>query len=254
VKVFFAASAVAPPELPANFWANFPNNVLPANSPWQPIASHQVIATLEAGKAEIVPFEWAVPATASSATSLLAIISADNDAISTTELNVSSLVQNNKKTGLKNLTVVNPPPSVGPTIHAMHLELWGSRQSKTFALEFDRGASAVVRAVVLSKELSKAARGAKLATVRLNADDRAELERLIAATPALKGKLDLKSAYALQKGSWLESIKLSAKKPEAVVVLINPKATDSQGSIIQRAADGTVVGGFTFKSVKPTNW
>src|SRR4029077_8842825 len=79
VKVFFAASAVALPDLPTGFWSGFPNNVLPANSPWQPVSAHQVVPRVEAGGAQIVAFEWIVPASAPGNVGLLAIVSADND-------------------------------------------------------------------------------------------------------------------------------------------------------------------------------
>jgi hypothetical protein len=83
VKVFFAAAAVALPDLPTNFWSGFPNNVLPGGSPWQQIGPHKIIPSVEPGKSQIVGFEWAVPATAPSNISLLAIMTAENDSITT---------------------------------------------------------------------------------------------------------------------------------------------------------------------------
>src|SRR5207248_485229 len=79
VKVFFAASGVGFPDLPAVFWSNFPNNTLPADSPWQPVAAHQTIHSIAPGRSAVAGFEWTVPATATDATALLSIISAEND-------------------------------------------------------------------------------------------------------------------------------------------------------------------------------
>src|SRR5262249_48590516 len=114
VKVFFAASSVTLPNLPNGFWTNFPNNSVQVNSPWQAVAAHKVVAAIEPGRAQIVSFDWPVAATVSNNVALLSLISADNDSLATSELNVATLAQTNKKCGLKNVTVVNPSPGVGP--------------------------------------------------------------------------------------------------------------------------------------------
>lgn len=248
VKVFFTPSSGAFPDLPDNFWANFPSNMLPADSLWQPIASHKVLPSVEGGRSEIVGFEWAVPGTSASSMALLAIISADNDSIQTTELNIQQLVTNNKKCGLRNLTVVNPSPVVGPAVKAVQLDLFRSGDAKTFSLEADQNGASLLRSIVLSKRLSKLAKKSKLKKIKLDNDDKMELARMVESSPALKKQLDLKSAYAPRKGVWLESFKLDHKKPEPIVLLVKPKPRAGYGSVIQKSGDGTVVGGFTLQA------
>ncbi len=248
-KVFFAASSLAPPNLPAGFWTNFPNNVLPSGSAWQPIAPHQTIASIGPGESQIVAFEWLVPVTAPSATSMLAIITADNDSLATTEQSVMSLVRNNKKCALKNVTLVNPSPVVGPSVRAMHLEVRRSDGFKSFSIEADRSAIKIVRAVVLSKGLSKQAKAAGVGRAKLSGEEKEELSRLIESNPALKKTLDVNTAYSIQTGPWLDSIKLSGSKPESLVLILEPDPRQGQGSILQKADDGTIVGGYTLEVV-----
>jgi len=248
VKVFFAASAVALPNLPAGFWIGFPNNVLPASSPWQQIGPHKVVPSVEAGGGQIVAFEWSVPATAPSNVGLLAIITADNDSVSSSELNITALVTGNKKCGLKNMVVVNPSPSVGPPIAALRLNVGNAGGFTKYSLGGDRGAVSIIRGVVLSKRLSGLAKRARLKQIKLSTEDKDELAKLMTETPQLEKLLDTKAAYAPSDGVWLENISLTSKTAEPLVVLINPSARKRNGSIIQWASDGTVVGGFTFQA------
>ncbi|HEY0004695.1 MAG TPA: hypothetical protein VGB17_07760 [Pyrinomonadaceae bacterium] len=250
VKLFFAATpSLTFPNLPTNFWTGFPNNTVPASSAWQPIASHKIIESVEAGKSQIVGFEWPVPASLANSAALLAIITADNDSISTTQLNVASLVRENKKCGLKNLTFVNPSPMTAPPVVALPLSVARSGESKRFSLEADRAGASLMRGVVLSKSLSKLARKRGLKESKLTEEDRIEVERIIASAPELKNRLDLTTLFTPVEGAWLESFELKGKTPEALVVLINQEFDNSTyGSIIQKADDGTVVGGITLRA------
>ncbi len=249
VKVFFADASLGLPDLPVGFWTGFPNNSLPSSSPWQAIAPHKVVPSVATGRAEVVGFEWTVPATAAAHSCLLAIISAADDAISTTELNIGALVLNNKKCGLKNLAVVDPPPSIGPRVRALRLNLWGYRRRK-YAFGLDRAAGALVRGIVLSRGLSKIARESKLERIKLTAEDKAELARLIKEVPHLKDRLDLTGAYlSRRRGVWLKSIEFDGKIPEPIVILLQPRARAGHWSIVQWADDGLVVGGFTLQAL-----
>ena len=249
VKVFFANSELTLPNLPNGFWTNFPNNSLPVGSPWQAIAAHKTIAQVEAGKAQIVSFDWPVAPTVPSTVALLAITTADNDSLSTTELNVTTLVQNNKQCGLKNVTAINPSPVVGPTVRAVPLEVHQKEVSTPFSLEFDQAAKNIVRGVVLSKELAKVARKAKLKRIKLTSEDKDELNKLLATTPALKQKLDTSTAYRLGSDQWLQDIEPDGKGSETLVLLLNPEVHGTHGSIVQKASDGTILGGLTLKAV-----
>ena len=249
VKAFFADASVGLPNLPSGFWTNFPNNVLPAASPWQAIAPHKVIPTLEGGKAKVVGFEWAVPGTAADHTCLLAVLSADNDSISTTELNIGALVTNQKKCGLKNLHVVNPPPIIGPFSKIIKLHLWPYPSWKKFSLAL-QGNGAIVRGIVLSRHLVQFAQKAKLRKIDLTEDDRVELANLVRRFPKLRDKLDLTTAFQVQrKGMWLKSFELEKETSDVLVVLVNPRNRRGSCALIQQAEDGRVIGGFTLQVI-----
>src|SRR5262249_28826549 len=154
------------------------------------------------GRAQIVSFDWPVATTVSNNVALLALISANNDSLDTSELNVATLAQNNKKCGLKNVTVVNPSPGVGPVVRALPLELQPMNGGYTSEWEGDHGAADIVRGVVLSKRFSKLAKKEKLKEVKLTADDKEELSRLVTSQPLLQKKLDMKAAYRMPPGRW----------------------------------------------------
>jgi photosystem II stability/assembly factor-like uncharacterized protein len=250
VKLFFTAAAVTPPDLPSGFWSGFPNNVLPATSPWKQIGPHKIVPSVEAGKAQIVGFEWPVPATAPTNISLLAIITADNDSLSTSELNVSTLVTNNKKCGLKNMAILNPSPTAGPPVNALSLNVAHAGTAKKYSLGVDRGGASMIRGVVLSKRLSALAKKAKLPRMKLTDADKDELFKLIEATPSLKKQLDLKTAYAPREGVWLENVPLNSKQNEPLVAFVTPSTNNRLGSLIQWGDDGTAACGLTIQSNK----
>jgi hypothetical protein len=241
---------VTPPDLPSGFWSGFPNNVLPATSPWKQIGPHKIVPSVEAGKAQIVGFEWPVPATAPTNISLLAIITADNDSLSTSELNVSTLVTNNKKCGLKNMAILNPSPTAGPPVNALSLNVAHAGTAKKYSLGVDRGGASMIRGVVLSKRLSALAKKAKLPRMKLTDADKDELFKLIEATPSLKKQLDLKTAYAPREGVWLENVPLNSKQNEPLVAFVTPSTNNRLGSLIQWGDDGTAACGLTIQSNK----
>jgi len=176
----------------------------------------------------------------------LAVITADNDSLSTSELNIAALVQGNKKCGLKNMVTVNPSPTVGPAVRALRLNVGGADGSTNYSLAADRAGSSMIRSVVLSKRLSALAKKAKVKQVKLSKDDADELAKLMLESPQLKKQLDTKTAFATNDGVWLENVTLKGKTPEPIVILLSSKAPKNRsGSIIQLARDGTVVGGFT---------
>ncbi|HYJ89140.1 MAG TPA: hypothetical protein VEW46_23940 [Pyrinomonadaceae bacterium] len=249
VKIFFAEAAVALPNLPTSFWNGFPNNVLPNNSPWKQIGPHRIVESVDGGSAKIVAFDWTVPPTAPNNISLLAIITADNDSLSTSELNIAALVKDNKKCGLKNMVIVNPSPIAGPAVRSLRLDVGRTANSTEFSLATDRAATSMIRSVVLSKPLSALAKKARVKQVKLSNADKDELARLMLETPELKKLLDTKTAFATSDGVWLENVTLKGKTPQPIVVLLNSESPRNRsGSIIQSTSDGTIVGGFTFQA------
>ena len=250
VKVFYADASLGLPDLPSGFWTNFPNNALPAASPWKEIGPHKVAGSVEADRPQVVAFDWLVPSTAAAHTCLLAIISASDDAIATSELTIAPLVAGNKKCGLKNLTVVDPPPVIGPRARAVLLNLWKQRRWKSYALGLDRRSTPILEGLVLSRRLSELARAQGERGVRLSEEQRIEIAKLIRLRPDLKEVLDTAVSYQPgAKGPWLRSITLDARKPEPIVALIGPRPRRGKLSFVQWADDGTVVGGYTLQAL-----
>jgi photosystem II stability/assembly factor-like uncharacterized protein len=104
VKVFYADGSSLPP-LPDGFWTDFPDNSVPASSPWKPIAEHRTVSRLENGRPQVIGFDWRAPTNTGGSVWLLALASADNDPIATTELDVTRLVRFNSKAVLKQVRV-----------------------------------------------------------------------------------------------------------------------------------------------------
>jgi hypothetical protein len=249
VKVFFASlSSIAFPDLLQNFWLNFPNNLVPPDSSWQPIASHKVIPTIAAGSSQIVGFEWPVPINGPNDLALLSIVSAENDTINTNELNIPKLITSNKKCGLRNVTVVNPSPGNGPVLRSVLLNLTAATKAQKTSLVSAQTVPNVLRAVVLSKRLSKLASQRKAKTVKLTSEEKQELARLLEANPSLKNMLDTKAAFVVASGALFEHLKLEEKE-EPMVFLVNPKIHSGVASIMQVLEEGTVVGGHTFQAI-----
>lgn len=113
VRLFFADGATLP-DLPAGFWTDYPNNVLPPDSRWRALAPARIVPTVEAGKPQVAGFEWQAPGFASNSVYLLAILTAENDPVQGGELNVTALVRNNHKCALKKVAAAPPGPSVPP--------------------------------------------------------------------------------------------------------------------------------------------
>ena len=147
------------------------------------------------------------------------------------------------------MVTVNPSPSVGPPVKAFKLEVGSANGSAKQSLGSDRGASAMIRSVVLSKRLSALAKKAKLKKVRLSNEDKDEIAKLMLETPQLKKQLDTKTAFAASEGVWLENVSFKGKTTEPIVVLLSSDAPKHRSaSIIQWTSDGSIAGGFTFQA------
>jgi hypothetical protein len=244
VRVLYVAGGLTWPDLPSNFWTGFPNNAIPANSSWQPVAPSRVIPRIDTGRSAIVGFNWVVPMTIGSAVGLLAVISADNDSLATTTLDVADLVRNSRYCALRNLAIINPPPLVGPRSPALVVDIWPT--GVAMSLTLDQECRSLVRGVVLSKALAAAARKAGWKEVKLGKDDPDYLTQLTDARPELKKQLDLRKAYhPPAKAPGLDLAGLSKDGPQPIVLLIKPKAERGSGSLVVRQVGDTPCGGLT---------
>ena len=248
VKAFFTDASLGLPDLPASFWTGFPGNTIPSSSPWKVVAPHVVLPSLGANEAKIAAFEWAVPASAAAHTCLLAIITSDNDDISTTERNIAALVTGEKKCGLKNLTVVNPAPAIGPRQRVVKVNLWPTAKTQQFGVAADAGGLSMVRGFLTSKKLGNLAQAAGLKKIALNDDERVQLDQLCEEDEWVRKNVDATRAFIPPKtGAWLAALELPKKAPEPLVLLLDPQSTATAGSVLQTSTDGTqILGGYTF--------
>ncbi len=255
VKVFFADASLGLPDLPAGFWNNFPNNVLPVVGPWQAIAPHVVLPAVEPGIGRIAAFDWSVPAAAADHSCLLAVVTADNDSIATSELGIGPLVRGNKKCGLKNLLVVNPPPLIGPRVQAVKLRLWGTRRRNRFQMALDRTPAGMLKGIVLTRRLTSRLRldsrrvPATLRVRRPDDDDKAILAKLFLRHPGLAELFDLRRIFVpVRRGVFLKDLTVDPARPEDVIVLLDPAPKAGRWALLLQGDDGEILGGFSFET------
>jgi photosystem II stability/assembly factor-like uncharacterized protein len=246
LRVFRTSAGVGLPDLPPGFWTGFPANSVPARSRWKPVGPHKVVPNIEPGRSEVVGFEWPVPAGGFPYASLLVIVTAANDAITTTERRVADLVRSERRCAVKSVAIVNPVPEAGARVRSVVLDLTASAASATYTIGGDRRGTSVPRAIVLSKPLARRAREAGLAKVTLTNDEKAELRRLTRRSRVLRDRLNVNVAFAPpKKREWLEDVPLRRDRAEPLVVLVNPRARAGRWSILQQREDGYLAGGFT---------
>jgi photosystem II stability/assembly factor-like uncharacterized protein len=244
VRVYTVPGALTWPDLPAGFWTNFPNNTLPATSPWQPVDAARVIPEVPTGRSVVVGFNWPVPLTAGTSAALLAVVSADNDSVAETELVVANLVRNSRYCALRNYAVVNPSPLAGPSVPGMILDVWPAAAVQ--GLGFDAGGRALVRGVVLNKSLAASAKKAGWKPVTVTDADAEFLTQLTDRRPELKKELALGGAWhPPAKAPPLPLAGLTAGTAQPLVLLFNLKSKAKVGSAVVTGADQTPQGGVT---------
>ena len=249
VRVFFTAASAVFPNLPSGFWSGFPSNTVSANSPWQPVADHRTIPGIAPGRSKIIGFNWATPASFSGQVSLLSFVSAANDVISTTELNIESLVKSVNKCAVKSGLAINPSPLAGPVRAIVPIQI-PTRSKKSFKVR-TIGKSGLIRGLILSKAVVKREKS-YLKKVELTEQDREEILRLVEKSPKLKNKLDLKYAYTCKskskKVALLETLKKSDLAEGQLIVVLNRKSRSGSQSLVVENAAGDPIGGFKFSS------
>jgi hypothetical protein len=112
VRAFFTDASAGLPSLPNSLVP--PNFDLSDTTNWQPIGAAKTIPLLEPNRPVIVSWDWTVPASAATHSCLMAVVSSDDDPITTPETNVNNLIKLEKRVCLKNLHVINnagPRPS-----------------------------------------------------------------------------------------------------------------------------------------------
>ena len=146
-RVYWAAQAAdgSYPDLPADFWSQYPDSDPAPDSAWQPIGPASTVASVRPAEPQILLWTWSVPAKLSPKIGLLAIVTSPDDPVAegqpvgAMERRIDPLVQNNKRVLLKTTDTVQAAVSSGRS--------WGWLKWVGLA------ASVGVGAVVLYEEL-----------------------------------------------------------------------------------------------------
>lgn len=244
VKVFFASAALGLPDLPTGFWTNFPNNVLPAGSPWQAMAPHRTVPTIECGRPAVVGFNWTVPAGQASHTCAFAVASAQNDSIATSDLNIGNVVLGQQKCALKNLAIVDPAAAPLPLIP---LEIWWARSRGRHWIGTDRRGNGL-KGVILGSRLVPYAMERRLKRRKVTPDERKQIDIALRGNRHIPPEsLDLQNLYIPPVGPWLLAEPPSKQEPDRIIALVDSKIRD-RFALIQWDEQGMPVGGFTFEA------
>jgi len=114
VRVYWAAQAAdaSYPDLPVDFWSQYPGTDPAADSPWQPIGPASIVASVRPAEPEVVLWTWNVPAKLPAKIGLLAIVTSPDDPVDegqpldAMERKLEPLVRNNKRVLLKTTDTV----------------------------------------------------------------------------------------------------------------------------------------------------
>jgi hypothetical protein len=141
VKLLFADATAKVPLLPNDFWTAFPANSANANSPWHPIGAAKTV-TVTPTLPTVLEWNWTPPVNQATHSCLLVVVDSPDDPIPAANklFDVDALVKLDKRTGLKNLHVVDapmPPPGPAPPPYwsAAILDLVGVKSESSLAFE-----------------------------------------------------------------------------------------------------------------------
>ena len=92
------------PDLPAAFWASFPDGALPAGSAWKPADVAKTAISVRAGDPHVFTFDFTAPESEQDV-GLFAVISCDEDPIAENRTAVQLVATSNKRTALRRVNL-----------------------------------------------------------------------------------------------------------------------------------------------------
>jgi hypothetical protein len=121
VRIYWAAQAAdgSYPDLPADFWSQYPATDPAADSPWQPLGPASILASVRPAEPEVVLWTWTVPPKLPAKIGLLAIVTSPDDPVDegqppgAMERKLEPLVRNNKRVLLKTTDTVQSAVTSG---------------------------------------------------------------------------------------------------------------------------------------------
>jgi photosystem II stability/assembly factor-like uncharacterized protein len=124
VKILYADATPGLPDLPADFWTAFPGDSVDTTH-WKPIGAAQTIPSLTPTRPLILEWDWTPPVTAADHSCMLVVMDSASDPIPAANkvLSIATLVNTERHVGLKNLHVIDPPPTPGAILSLLRLYL-----------------------------------------------------------------------------------------------------------------------------------
>ena len=241
VKIHCTDAAPGLPDLPADFWAAFPEDSgMP--SPWAPIGAAQTIASLRPERPVVLEWDWVPPTSAAARSCLLVVTSCVEDSPDVTSLVLDLVVTQNRQVGLKNLHIIDALPSA----HWDAIRFYPRAATDIFrfsALPRGWSLSLVLPKEVPLSEITYTGLEAK----RVSAAERARINERLGKQAAL---YDLKKALvaaAPRKGCAITGVPVGMQGiPILVAFTADARPRTASVQLIQESPDQGVLGGHTF--------
>jgi hypothetical protein len=264
VKIMVAAASAGLPDLPADFWTTWPNSA--GNAHWTPVGVPQTIATLEALRPTVLQWDWTPDPAADTHSCMLVVVDSPSDAIpaaTKTVFDIAQLVTTEKRTGLKNLHLVNLlPDALRPLPFYLHAgrKLAGAYLLRVPALAARELGLSMLLSQKLSEKLAAGEMPKGLKVAPLPARDLAAIKkywlgvelRSEASWEALVKALDVTRQYSVDARSQGVDVPVAIRRGgrEGLLLLARSgkltPAMQASWTVQQRSARGEVVGGSTF--------
>jgi len=257
VIVLWADATAGLPLLPPDFWTTtFPADTtscgpLNISTGWNavdPVSPCQVIPVVNPDLPELTQFSWNVPTTAHDHSCMLAIVESTDDPLpsairATNELHPWVFVPNYRHIALRNLHVVDPPPTPGPQLIRFNVPN-PSREARSIDLVISRAdmLPGSYLEFILPRVSGIKTRGLRPVHSRLS-----EAQRKITAEFAPR----LRASYLVtEREAEILQLPVPPGKTWTIAVLVDPgpRATPGTASrfVVMSCQGKTVLGGSTF--------
>jgi photosystem II stability/assembly factor-like uncharacterized protein len=248
VKLLYADASAGLPALPADFWTAFPNNSTNTTI-WKPIGTAKVIPSVSPVEPAVLEWDWTTPTTAADHTCLLVVMDSTSDPIPAASkvLDVGTLVQNEKRAGLKNLHVVN---ATAGTMATSMLQFFSTRDIADAIRVLPGNLANWNVGFILARNVAGNATAMRDMGWTSRAPGASTLAMLRQKYGDQLTGLDTTRIHSLAdaaRGARLERVRIPRAGLKALLVLTAPSQRRPEGSVtvIQEEA-GRVVGGNTF--------
>jgi hypothetical protein len=239
VKILYADASPGLPNLPANFWTAFPGDG--TTTIWKPIGVAKTISNLSPKRPEVLEWDWTPPLAAATHSCLLVVVDSPEDPIPAASkvFNVGTLVTSEKRVGLKNLHVIDAPPT--PFWFDLHIYA-RARDS----LRLPPGPAGWAIGLLVPPKIAERIKAAGLKRTTPTKTQLAALKVFLGRTPKVgetRGFFDVSDP---RRGAAIEGLP-AASKGFPLLIVCEPRRGAPEGALIVLQERGNrVLGGNTF--------